>query len=173
MRFAGNFFSEWQGKGSHHTLLAAFVACAVGATACAAVVLSLVSSPTTQLAVSSNSPRAIVRNAGAPEATQSAQDHPMAETPSRPAVNAVASGPDEPARQAQENHQAEVHGQESRKHSRVVIRSREPILAATICTRFFAFATLQLLVNLVFESALIIDTKIYEGRHSITSGGKS
>ena len=125
MRFAGNFFSEWQGKGSHHTLLAAFVACAVGATACAAVVLSLVSSPTTQPAVSSNS-RAIVRNAGAPEATQSVQDHPMAETPSRPAVNAVASGPDEPARQAQENHEVEVRGQESRKHSRVVIRSREP-----------------------------------------------
>src|SRR5215469_11214892 len=126
MRFAGNFFSEWQGKGSHHTLLAAFVACAVGATACAAVVLSLVSSSTTQPAVSSNPPRAIVRNAGAPEATQSVQDHPMAETPSRPAVNAVASSPDEPARQTQENHQAEVHGQESRKHSRVVIRSREP-----------------------------------------------
>ena len=165
MRFAGNFFSEWQGNDSHRTLLAAFVACAVGATACAAVVLPLVSSPTTQPAVSSNS-RAIVRNAGAPEATQSVQDHPMAETPSRPAVNAVASSPDEPARQTQENHQAEVHGQESQKHSRVVIRSREPILAATICTRFFAFATLQLLVNLVFEIALIIDTKIYESRHS-------
>jgi hypothetical protein len=123
MRFAGNFFSEWQG-GSHHTLLAAFVACAVGATACAAVVLSLVSSPTTQPAVSSNSPRAIVRNAGAFEPTQSAQDHPLAETPSRPA--AVAPGPGEPARQAQENHEADAHGQESRKHGRVVIRSREP-----------------------------------------------
>ena len=85
MRFAGNFFSEWQGNDSHRTLLAAFVACAVGATACAAVVLSMVSSPTTQTAVSSNSPRAIVRNAGVPEATQSAQDHPMAETPSRAA----------------------------------------------------------------------------------------
>jgi hypothetical protein len=47
------------------------------------------------------------------------------------------------------------------------------LLAAIICTRFFSFATLQLLVNLVFEIALIIDTKIYEGRHSITSGGKS
>src|SRR5215475_5968025 len=126
MRFAGNFFSEWQGKGTYHTLLAAFVACAVGATACAAVVLSMVSSPTTQTAVSSNSPRAIVRNAGVPEATQGAQDHPMAETLSRAAVNAVASGPDEPARQAQENHEVEVRGQESRKHSRVVIRSREP-----------------------------------------------
>ena len=31
MRFAGNFFSEWQGNDSHRTLLAAFVACAVGA----------------------------------------------------------------------------------------------------------------------------------------------
>src|SRR6516164_4542671 len=164
MRFAGNFFSEWQGKGTYHTLLAAVVACAVGATACAAVVLSMVSSPTTQPAVSSNS-RAIVRNAGAPEATQSVQDHPMAETPSRPAVNAVASGPDEPARQGQENHEVEVHGQESRKHSRVVIRSREPYWRRPF-SRFFAFATLQLLVNLVFEIALIIDTKIYESRHS-------
>jgi len=125
MRFAGNFFSELQG-GSHHTLLAAFVACAVCATACAAVVLPLVSSPTTQPAVSSNSQRAIVRNAGAFEPTQGAQKHPMAEAPSRPAVNAIASGPAEPARQAQEKHEAEVHSQESRKHSRVVIRSREP-----------------------------------------------
>jgi hypothetical protein len=126
MRFAGNFFSEWQGKGSFHTLFVAFVACGVGATACAAVVLSLVGSPATQPAVLSSSPQAIVRNAGAPEATQSVQDHPMAQTPSRPAVTAVASGPDEPARQAQENHQAEVHGQESRKHHRVVMRWREP-----------------------------------------------
>ena len=127
MRFAGNFFSEWgQGKSSHHTLLVALVACAVGATACVAVILSLVGSPTTQPAVSSDSPRAIVRNAGASEATKSAQAQPMVETPSRPAATAVVSGRDEPATQAQVDHQAELHSQESRKHSRVVIRSREP-----------------------------------------------
>lgn len=126
MRFAGNFFSEWQRKDSRHTLLVAFVTCAVSATACAAVILSLVGSPTTQPAVSSNSPRAIVRNADTSEATQSARDYPMADTPSRPAVTAVASGSDAPARQVQENHQVEVHSQKSRTHSRVLMRSREP-----------------------------------------------
>jgi hypothetical protein len=129
MRFTGNFFSEWahvRGGSSNHALFVAVVACAVGATASGAVILTLVGSPTTQPSVSSISPRAIVRNTGASEATKTAQDQPTVEILPRPAVTGMVAGRDEPATKTEEDHQAEVNGQESRKHSRALIRSREP-----------------------------------------------
>src|SRR6516165_6443079 len=70
MRSMGNYYSEWaDARGdTRRTLLATFVACAVGATASAAVIFSLASSSTTQSGVPPLSPRAIVRNVGAFEA---------------------------------------------------------------------------------------------------------
>jgi hypothetical protein len=153
MRFIGNYYSEWahvRGEKSHHTLLVTFVACAVGATASAAVILSLASSPITQ-PVPSPSPRAIVRDVGASEAPKTAQDQPMLETASSPraivqnagasevpkdaqdgpmveptprpaATSRGASSHDELVKQTEAEHQAEVHSQQARKHSRV----REP-----------------------------------------------
>src|SRR5262245_60060503 len=56
MRFTGNFYSEWdhaRGESSNRTLLVVLVACAVGATASGAVILSLVGSPSTQPGVPS------------------------------------------------------------------------------------------------------------------------
>jgi hypothetical protein len=112
------------GGSSNHPLLVPLVACAVGATASGAVILSLVGSPMTQPGVSTISPRAIVRNAGTSEPTKNAQDRPIVETPPRPAVTNMVLGRDEPVTQTESEHQAEVHNQQSRKHSQQ--RSREP-----------------------------------------------
>src|SRR6516162_2614638 len=81
MRLIGNYYSEWaDARGdTRRTLLVTFVACAVGATASAAVIFSLASSPTTQSGVPSISPRAIVRNVGAPEVPKTVQDGPVVE----------------------------------------------------------------------------------------------
>ena len=88
MRSTGNFFSTRRGS-SNHTLLVPLVACAVGAAASGAVILSQLGSPKTQPGVSSISPRAIVRNVGASEPTKTAQDRPIIETPLRPAVTSA------------------------------------------------------------------------------------
>ena len=145
MRSMGNY-SEWaDARGdTRRTLLATFVACAVGATASAAVIFSLASSPTTQSGIPPISPRAIVRNVGAPEAPKTVQDGPVVEpTPSsqvrnagafevpkaaqndhveptsRPAAATMVSGRNEQVTQTKVEHQTEVHSQQSRRHSRV------------------------------------------------------
>jgi len=123
MRSIGNFHLE---RRRGQALLVSLVAIAVGATASGAVILSLVGSPSTQPGVPSISQRAIVRNTSASEATKTAQDRPAVETPPRPAATAMVSGRDEPATQTEEDHQTEAPSQQSRKHSRVVTRSREP-----------------------------------------------
>jgi len=124
MRFTGNFFSEVDVRrgSSTRTLLVPLVACAVGATASGAVLLYLAGSPNTQPDVSSISPRAIVRNAGTSEPTENAQYRPMVEMPPPPVTTKV-SGRDETVTQTEAEHQAEVHNQQSRKHSQQ--RSRE------------------------------------------------
>jgi hypothetical protein len=147
MRSMGNYYSEWaDARGdTRRTLLATFVACAVGATASAAVIFSLASSPTTQSGVPPISPRAIVRNVSAPAAPKPVQGGPQVEpTPSpqatvrngafeapkavqnkpvepmsRPAANSVVSARDEPVTQTEAEHRAGVHSQQPRRHSRV------------------------------------------------------
>ena len=126
MRFTGNFFSEGahvRGGSFNHTLLVPLVACAVGAAASGAVMLSLVGSAMTQPGISSISPRAIVRNAGTSEPTKTAQDRPMVERPLQPAVTSIVRR-DELVTQTEAEHRAEVHSQQSRKHGQQ--RSREP-----------------------------------------------
>jgi hypothetical protein len=145
MRAIGNFYS-WahvQGKSSHHAFFVGSVACAVGATASAAVILSLVDSPVRESGIPSTSARAIVRNAGTFEAPKTVQDRPMVEAPLRPAATETVSGRDEPVTQMEAGHQARVHG-EPQKHSQVVIHSR---ILETIYPRFFAEGTPQLLVR--------------------------
>src|SRR5215472_12079138 len=144
----GNYYSEWaDARGdTHRTLLVTLVACAVGATASAAVIFSLASSPTTQSGVPPISPRAIVRNVGAPELPKTVQGGPQVEpTPSpqatvrnagafeapkavqnepveptsRPAANGMVSARDEPVTQTEAEHRAGVHSQQPRRHSRV------------------------------------------------------
>ena len=151
MRLIGNFYSEWtHDRGNfHHILLVTLVACAVGATASAAVILSLASASVTQPGVPSISPQAIVRNTGVSESPKTAQDGPMVETtPSpggavrgagaseaaknvqdapveptpRPAATSMVSDHDELVTQTEAEHQTEVHSRQSRKHGRV----REP-----------------------------------------------
>jgi hypothetical protein len=152
MRLIGNYHSEWADarRDTRHTLLVTLVACAVGATAGAAVILSLASSPTTQPGVPSISPRPIVRNIvafHAPKATQDGtvvepmpspraigqnagasavlkteQDGTVVETTPRPAATSTVSSRDAPVTQRGAEHQAEAHSQQSRSHSRV----REP-----------------------------------------------
>jgi hypothetical protein len=153
MRLIGNYYSEWSDTrgNKRHTLLVTLVACAVGATASAAVIFSLANSTTTQPDVPSisrqaivrdvrasevqttqdgpvvkptPSPQAIVRNASASDAPKTAQDGPVEPTP-RPATS-MASGRDEPVTQTEAEHQTEAQSQQSRKHGRVVRRWREP-----------------------------------------------
>jgi len=147
MRSMGNY-SEWADAGgdTRRTLLATFVACAVGATASAAVIFSLASSPTTQSGIPPISPRAIVRNVGAPEVPKTVQGGPVVEPTrspqttvrndgafeapkavqnepveptSQPAANSMVSARDEPVTQTEAEHRAGVHSQQSRRHSRV------------------------------------------------------
>ncbi len=144
MRLIGNYYSEWaDARGdTRRTLLVTLVACAVGATASAAVIFSLASSPITQSGVPPISPRAIVRNVGAPEVPKTVQDGPVVDpTPSlranasateapkttqdgamakppRPAANSMLSACDDPVAQTKAEHQTEVHSQQSRRHSR-------------------------------------------------------
>jgi hypothetical protein len=116
MRSTGHFYSE---RGHRHPLLVPLVATAVGATASAAVILSLVGSPPTQPDISSISPRPIVRDVGASVAKETVKDQPTAETPLRPtATNEVVT-------QTDAEHQPEVSKQEPRMHKRVATRSRE------------------------------------------------
>ncbi len=147
MRLIGNYYSEWADAGgdTRRTLLVTLVACAVGATASAAVIFSLTSSPTTQSSVPAISPRAIVRNVGAPEVPKTVQDgpvveptlspqvtvrkasafevpKPLVEPTSRPAAGIIISGRNDPVTQTEAEALAEVHRQPTRRHSRV----REP-----------------------------------------------
>ena len=146
MRLIGNYYSEWaDARGdTRRTLLVTLVACAVGATASAAVIFSLASS-TTQSSAPPISPRAIVRNVGAPEVPKTVQDGPVVEpTPSpqatvrnagafevpkapveptsRPAAASMVSGRNVSVTQTEAEARAEVHSQQSRRHTRV----REP-----------------------------------------------
>src|SRR6516165_12654810 len=147
MRLSGNYYSEWADtrRDTRRTLLVTLVACAVGATASAAVIFSLASSPTTQSGVPPISPRAIVRNVSAPEVPKTVQDGPVEPTPSpqatvrnagafgvpkaaqnepveptsRPAAASMVSARDEPVTQTEAEHRAGVHSQQPRRHSRV------------------------------------------------------
>lgn len=126
MRFTGNFFSEGahlRGGRSNHSFLVPLVACAVGATASGAVVLSLMGSPVPQPGPSSIPPRAIVRNA-APSGTETAKIQPVVETPLPSAVTAKVSDRDEPVTQTEAEQPVEVHDQQSRKHSQQHTRER-------------------------------------------------
>ena len=127
LRLIPNSSLEWAFRrdSSRHTLLVPFVACAVGATASAAVVLALVDA-TTQTSVPPISVRAIVRDASAFQGTTTAQNRLVVETPMQLAPTGTASALDEPVTQKEEDHPSEVHGRQLRKHSRVVVHSREP-----------------------------------------------
>ena len=148
MRLIGNYYSEWADAwgDTRRTLLVTLVACAVGATASAAVIFSLAGSPTTQSGVSPISPRAIarnvsapavpktvqdgsvveptpspqaiVRNAGAAEVPKAAQNEPVEPT-SRPAAASMVSGRNVSVTQPEAEARAEVHSQQSRRHTRV------------------------------------------------------
>src|SRR5437763_3660678 len=84
---------------SRHTLLVALVACAVGGTASAAVILALVDFAMTQASVPPLSPRAIVWNASASQDTRTAQNSPVVERPIRLAATGMISSSDEPIAQ--------------------------------------------------------------------------
>jgi hypothetical protein len=117
MRSSGNFYSE---RGHGQPLLISLVGTAVGATASAAVIFSLVGSPPTQSDVLSISPRPIVRDIGASVAKETVKYQPAAEIPLAP------TGTNEVATQTEAEHQPELSKQGSRMHKRVVVtRSRE------------------------------------------------
>jgi len=116
-----------QSYSSHHTFLASLVACAVGGTASAAVILALVDFAMTKASVPPPPPRAIVWNASASQDTKTvshtyelvAQNSPVVETPT---PVAMVSPSDEAVTQTQAEHPSEVHSQHLRKHSRVATR---------------------------------------------------
>ena len=128
MRLIGNYYSEWADtrRDTRRTLLVTLVACAVGATASATVIFSLASSATTQSGVPPISPRAIVRNVAAPEVPKTVQDGSLVEPTPSPQVTMRKAGAfevpkaarDEPVKQTEAERRAEVHSQQSRRHSR-------------------------------------------------------
>jgi hypothetical protein len=148
MRLIGNYYSEWaDARGdTRRTVLVTLVACAVGATASAAVIFSLASSPTTQSSAPPISPRAIVRNVGAPEVPKTVQDGPVVEPTSspqatvrnagatevpkaaqnepveptsRPSAASMVSGRNVSVTETEAEARAEVHSQHSRRHTRI------------------------------------------------------
>jgi hypothetical protein len=144
----GNYYSEWaDARGdTRRTLLVTLVACAVGATASAAVIFSLASSPTTQSSAPPISPRALVRNVGAPEVPKNVQGGPVVEPTaspqatvrnagatevpkaaqnepveptSRPSAASMVSGRNVSVTETEAEARAEVHSQHSRRHTRI------------------------------------------------------
>lgn len=125
MRWNGTSYSEWAPvRRERAHILVVLVACAIGATTSAAVILSLGDFPITQTGVPPISPRAIVRNVrSTSESNKTVQDRPMVGSlPS--AVTSIVSGRDEPVAQTEAEHQGEVHSQQSQRHRQQ--RSREP-----------------------------------------------
>jgi len=128
MRFNGNFYSEWTHvrRDFRRTLFAALVACVLGGTASAAVILSLVGSLMIQPVVPSISSRVPVRNTNALETANIVQDRSTIEPPTpRAVISAATSHSEGPAVQTEAGHQGEAHGHQSRKYSRVVVGSRQ------------------------------------------------
>jgi len=127
MRLNRNSSLEWSIRrdSSGRTLLVPLVACAVGATASAAVILALVDFATTQASVPPISARAIVRDASAFQGTATAQNRPVVETPRRLAATGMVSALDEPVTQKEEEHPSRVHNHQLRKYT-AVTHSREP-----------------------------------------------
>lgn len=125
MRLIRNCSLEWAiwRDSSRYTLLVPLVACAVGATSSASVILALVDFGTTQSSVAPISAKAIVRDASTFQGVTTAQNRPVVETPRRLAATDI-SALDEPVTQKEEEHSSEVHGQQLRK--RAVVHSREP-----------------------------------------------
>lgn len=123
MRFNGNSNSEWapiRRERSH--FLVVLVACAIGATTSAAVILSLGDFPFTQTGVPPISPSAIVRNVVTFESVKTSQGRPI-ESALQSAIPVTVSGHDEPVTQGEAEHQGEVHSQQSQKERQQ--RSRE------------------------------------------------
>src|ERR1700746_3927670 len=128
MRLNGNFhFEPTSGRRENfrHNVLLAVGAGGVGATARAAVILSLVGSVMLQPRAPSISPRVIASNASS-EAANTAQDRSAIETPARLAAVGPLSDPDAPVVQTEGEGQREPQSHQSRKkHNRVVVRRRE------------------------------------------------
>jgi hypothetical protein len=140
MRFTGNFFSEWARRGgssSNHSLLISLVACAVVAAASGAVILSLVGSPVAEPNRSSVSPRAIVRAAATPEATENTQGRANVETPPQPAMTSRLSSGAEPVTQTESEQPTEVPSQQSQKHNHQ--RTRESHWQGRLAHAFWPF----------------------------------
>src|SRR5262249_33695275 len=98
MRLADNFYSEWtnvQKDSFGHTLFVTLVACAVGATAGAAVILSLVGALLVQRSVPSISPRVVARYTGTFETSNVVPDRPT-EIAQRLVAISTKSDSDEP-----------------------------------------------------------------------------
>ena len=127
MRFNGNFYSGWihARKDFRHTLSLVLVACALGGTASAAVVLSLMGSLMIQPVVPPISPRVTVRITSELETANIVRNGPTIEIPTPGAAIDATSLPEEPEAQTTAEHRGEVHGHQSRRYSRVVVRSRE------------------------------------------------
>jgi hypothetical protein len=126
MRLNGNSHSDWisgRKESSAHILLVAVVACAVGATASAGVILSLLGSVIVQPRVPSIAPRVIASNNTASGPANIAQDQAATET-AIPQV-AIPTMPETalPVNQTQAGRQ--VHSHRLRKLGRVAGRPRE------------------------------------------------
>lgn len=139
MRFNANSNSEWAAvRRERSHFLVVLVACAIGATTSAAVILSLGDFPFTQTGVPPISPSAIVRNVVTFESSKGSQGSPN-ESPLQSAMPITVSGHDQPVTQSEAEHQGEVHSQQSQhrqQHSREPHRQRRFAYGFWRSTRF-------------------------------------
>jgi hypothetical protein len=143
MQLHRDCYSEWlfRGDSSRHTVLVSLMACAVGGTASAAVILSLLNFSIAPLGVPPVPPVAITDNASAPQDTRIVAKALLLERPMRPAATSVVypsdqsvaqnspviepppvalvSSSDEPVTRAKAEHPSAGHSQRLSKHRRV------------------------------------------------------
>lgn len=100
-------------------ILVVSVACALGATTSAALILSLGDFPIMQTGVPPVAAPGIVRNVSTWEPTKTAQDRAVAESPLPSAAPSMASGRDEPVAHSEVPHQRELPSQQRHRHQRV------------------------------------------------------
>jgi hypothetical protein len=131
MRSVGNFYPEWGHLAApstlRHSLFVTSVALAVGATASAAVMLSLVDSSAMQPRIVSTSAQTLVTKAEASGASTTTQDLPTAvEKNPPPAITGTIHDDAVTTAPTDAGHRAAVHiGRKAREHRRVVIQRRK------------------------------------------------
>jgi hypothetical protein len=124
MRLNGKSCSEWAAvRRERSPILVVSVACAIGVTTSAALILSLGNFPIMQTGVPPISPRALVRNVSSTsQPTNIPKDAAVGESPLSSAVASIASMPDEVLTPSAAEHRGQMPSRQRQRQQ----RSRQP-----------------------------------------------